>query len=131
MTAADRRRRRYRQDHRSRPHPARDAVTALAKAGMTMVIVTHQMVFAQHLAHRAVFMDEGQIVEIAPPAELIAHPRQERTRKFMGQILYGISPTQSISAQDILEGRRDIKWAGLNTISTGVSYSEIHIRTGY
>jgi len=74
----------------------------LAKAAMTMVIVTHQMVFAQHVADRAVFMDEGQIVEIAPPAELVAHPIQERTRKFMGRILYGISPTR-----DVASGHRD------------------------
>ena len=73
-----------------------DAMTALAKAGMTMVIVTHQMVFAQHVANRAVFMDDGQIVEIAPPADLVAHPRQERTRKFMERILYGISPAQNV-----------------------------------
>jgi ABC-type polar amino acid transport system ATPase subunit len=62
------------------------------------------MVFAQHVANRAVFMDEGQIVEIAPPAELVAHPRQERTRKFMGRILYGISP-----AQNVVKGHRDIE----------------------
>jgi ABC-type polar amino acid transport system ATPase subunit len=79
-----------------------DAMTVLAKAGMTMVIVTHQMMFAQHIADRAVFMDEGQIVEVAPPAELVANPRQERTRKFMGRILYGISP-----AQDVVKAHRD------------------------
>lgn len=71
-----------------------DAVMTLARAGMTMVIVTHQMMFAQHVANRAVFMDEGQIVEVAPPVELVANPKQERTRKFMGQILYGTSPEQ-------------------------------------
>jgi ABC-type polar amino acid transport system ATPase subunit len=71
-----------------------DAIMVLADAGITMAIVTHQMALAQHVADRAVFMDEGQIVEIAPPVELVANPRQERTRKFMGRILYGTSPGQ-------------------------------------
>jgi len=71
-----------------------DAVIALAGAGMTMVIVTHQMALAQHVANRAVFMDEGRIVEIASPADLVAHPRYERTRQFMGRILCGVSPAQ-------------------------------------
>lgn len=72
-----------------------EAITALAKAGMTMIVVTHQMLFAQHVAHRAVFMDNGQIVEIAPPGELVTHPKEQRTRKFMEQILYGTSPGQN------------------------------------
>jgi ABC-type polar amino acid transport system ATPase subunit len=64
---------------------------------MTMIIATHQMMFAQHVANRAVFMDEGQIVEIAPPIELVAHPREQRTRRFMGRILYGMSPQQDVA----------------------------------
>jgi len=54
------------------------------------------MVLAQHVANRAVFMDEGQIMEIAPPADLVARPKLERTRKFMGRILYGAEPAKDV-----------------------------------
>ena len=66
-----------------------DAITALARAGMTLIIVTHQMTLAQHVANRAVFMDKGQIVESAPPSELVLQPKQDRTKDFMSRILYG------------------------------------------
>jgi general L-amino acid transport system ATP-binding protein len=59
----------------------------LAESGMTMLVVTHEMGFARQVADRVVFMDEGQIVEINAPAEFFAHPRHERTKLFLSQIL--------------------------------------------
>jgi general L-amino acid transport system ATP-binding protein len=59
----------------------------LAGTGMTMQCVTHEMGFARTVADRVIFMDGGEIVEIAPPAEFFSAPRSERTRKFLEQIL--------------------------------------------
>ncbi len=59
----------------------------LAKDGMTMLVVTHEMGFARQVANRMVFMDAGQIVEIAPPDAFFSNPRHERTRAFLSQIL--------------------------------------------
>jgi len=59
----------------------------LAEDGMTMLCVTHEMGFARSVAHRVIFMDQGEIVEQAPPEEFFANPRSERTRTFLGQIL--------------------------------------------
>ena len=59
----------------------------LAKAGITMIVVTHEMGFARAAADLVVFMDKGQIVEQASPADFFANPRQERTRQFLSQIL--------------------------------------------
>jgi polar amino acid transport system ATP-binding protein len=64
-----------------------DVMQSLAREGMTMVVVTHEMGFARHVAHRVLFMDEGQIVEEGAPAELFDHPREERTRRFLGRVL--------------------------------------------
>ncbi|MDW8099633.1 MAG: amino acid ABC transporter ATP-binding protein [Anaerolineae bacterium] len=65
-----------------------DVMLDLAREGMTMVVVSHEMGFARNAANRIVFMDEGQIIEEAPPNELFAHPRQERTRLFLSKILH-------------------------------------------
>jgi putative glutamine transport system ATP-binding protein len=54
---------------------------------MTMVVVTHEMGFAREAADRIVMMDEGVIVEQAPPAEFFAAPREARTRQFLSKIL--------------------------------------------
>jgi general L-amino acid transport system ATP-binding protein len=54
---------------------------------MTMMVVTHELGFAREVADRVVFMDEGQIVEINEPNEFFAHPRHERTKLFLSQIL--------------------------------------------
>jgi ABC-type polar amino acid transport system ATPase subunit len=54
---------------------------------MTMVVVTHEMGFAREVADRVVFMDEGQIVEQGPPAELFASPQHPRTRSFLAKTL--------------------------------------------
>jgi general L-amino acid transport system ATP-binding protein len=59
----------------------------LARSGMTMLVVTHEMGFARSVADRMVFMDEGEIVEEAPPEQFFGNPRSERTRLFLSQIL--------------------------------------------
>jgi general L-amino acid transport system ATP-binding protein len=64
-----------------------DVMKTLARGGMTMVCVTHEMGFAREVADRIVFMDHGQIVEEGTPEALFANPRQERTRLFLSQIL--------------------------------------------
>jgi glutamate transport system ATP-binding protein len=64
-----------------------DVMTDLAREGMTMIVVTHEMGFARHAAHRVIFMADGQIVEEAPPAEFFANPRSERARDFLGKVL--------------------------------------------
>jgi general L-amino acid transport system ATP-binding protein len=64
-----------------------DVMVELARSGMTMVCVTHEMAFAREVADTMVFMDRGEIVEQAPPQEFFAAPKSERTRLFLGQIL--------------------------------------------
>ena len=54
---------------------------------MTMIVVTHEIGFAREVAQRALFMDEGLIVEEGPPRELFASPKQERTKTFLSRIL--------------------------------------------
>ncbi len=65
-----------------------DTMIALARDGMTMLAVTHEMGFARQVADRVVFMDEGQIVETAPPDSFFDRPRHARTRAFLGQLLH-------------------------------------------
>jgi general L-amino acid transport system ATP-binding protein len=65
-----------------------DVMRELARGGMTMICVTHEMGFAREVADRMIFMDGGQIVEQAPPALFFANPREERTRLFLSQILH-------------------------------------------
>lgn len=64
-----------------------DVMRELAADGMTMVVATHEMGFARAAASRVAFIDEGRIVEIAPPAVLFDQPRHERTRSFLDKIL--------------------------------------------
>ncbi|MGD8805440.1 MAG: amino acid ABC transporter ATP-binding protein [Chloroflexota bacterium] len=64
-----------------------DVMLDLAKEGMTMVVVTHEMGFCRAAADRVMFMDYGQIVEIAPPQELFNNPQHDRTKLFLSQIL--------------------------------------------
>lgn len=64
-----------------------DVMKALAKEGMTMVVVTHEMGFAKEVADRVIFMDQGQIVEDALPADFFAKPREERARIFLSRLL--------------------------------------------
>ena len=65
-----------------------DTMTTLAREGMTMLVVTHEMGFARQVADRVVFMDKGEIVEINAPEPFFANPRHERTKLFLGQILH-------------------------------------------
>jgi polar amino acid transport system ATP-binding protein len=65
-----------------------DVMTSLTKEGMTMIIVTHEMGFAQKVADRVVFIDKGEIIEIDKPSELFVNPKQERTQVFMSKILH-------------------------------------------
>ena len=64
-----------------------DAMVNLAKAGMTMIVVTHEMGFAKEVADEVIFMDEGMIVEKAPTKEFFANPKSDRTKLFLSQIL--------------------------------------------
>jgi general L-amino acid transport system ATP-binding protein len=64
-----------------------DTMVALARDGMTMICVTHEMGFARAVADFVVFMDKGEIVEQAPPMEFFANPRSDRTKLFLSQIL--------------------------------------------
>ena len=65
-----------------------DVMIELARSGMTMLVVTHEMGFARSVADRVIFMDRGEIVEENEPEEFFSHPREERTRTFLGQILH-------------------------------------------
>jgi glutamate transport system ATP-binding protein len=64
-----------------------DVMTGLARDGMTMIVVTHEMGFARHAAHRVVFMADGQLVEQATPSEFFGSPKTERARDFLSKIL--------------------------------------------
>jgi polar amino acid transport system ATP-binding protein len=64
-----------------------DTMIWLASEGMTMAVVTHEMGFARAVAHRVVFMDQGEIVESAPPEQFFSNPRHERTQSFLAKIL--------------------------------------------
>ncbi len=64
-----------------------DVMRGLAGGGMSMIVVTHEMGFAREVAHRVVFMDEGQIIEIAPPEGFFRNPETERARAFLSRIL--------------------------------------------
>jgi polar amino acid transport system ATP-binding protein len=64
-----------------------DVMKNLAKEGMTMVVVSHEMGFAREVASRVIFMDEGKIVEEGTPERLFEHPREERTRTFLSKVL--------------------------------------------
>jgi polar amino acid transport system ATP-binding protein len=64
-----------------------DVMRKLAEDGMTMMVVTHEMSFAQEVADRVVFMDGGVVVEEGPPAEVLTNPKAERTRRFLRMVL--------------------------------------------
>jgi general L-amino acid transport system ATP-binding protein len=65
-----------------------DVMVELAESGMTMLCVTHEMGFAKTVANRVIFMDEGQIIEENDPQEFFTHPRSQRTKLFLSQILH-------------------------------------------
>jgi polar amino acid transport system ATP-binding protein len=64
-----------------------DVMKTLAKEGMTMVVVTHEMGFAREVADRIIFMDEGAIVEVGSPEHFFTNPTHDRTKLFLSQIL--------------------------------------------
>ena len=64
-----------------------DVMRSLAKEGMTMVIVTHEMGFAREVGDRLLFVDEGRIIEQGVPKEVFEHPKEERTRSFLSKVL--------------------------------------------
>jgi polar amino acid transport system ATP-binding protein len=64
-----------------------DVMKNLAQEGMTMIVVTHEMGFAREVAHRVLFMDEGEILEEGPPLELFSNALNERTQQFLSKIL--------------------------------------------
>jgi len=64
-----------------------DVMVGLAQEGMTMICVTHEMGFARTVADSMIFMDRGQVVEVAPPKEFFANPKSDRTKLFLSQIL--------------------------------------------
>jgi general L-amino acid transport system ATP-binding protein len=64
-----------------------DVMRQLAEENTTMVVVTHELRFAQQVSHRVALMDEGRVVEEAPPSDFFSSPRHERTRRFLDQIL--------------------------------------------
>ena len=65
-----------------------EAMADLARGGMTMVVVTHEMNFARRVADRVVFMDEGRIVEVDTPENFFDNPKNERTKRFLNQIVH-------------------------------------------
>jgi general L-amino acid transport system ATP-binding protein len=64
-----------------------DVMVGLAETGMTMICVTHEMGFAKTVAHRVIFMDEGEIIEENEPHEFFDNPQHDRTKLFLSQIL--------------------------------------------
>ena len=84
-----------------------EVITELAAAGMTMLIATHEMGFARDIASRVCFLEEGRIIEEAPPAELFTDPKDERTRRFLRRIV-------EASASDPSPGP-----AGINPLMSG------------
>jgi general L-amino acid transport system ATP-binding protein len=64
-----------------------DAMMELAKSGMTMLVVTHEMGFARGVADRMFFFDEGLVVESGTPADIFNNPQEDRTKLFLSQIL--------------------------------------------
>ena len=64
-----------------------EVMKKLAREGMTVIVVTHEMGFARDVAHRVVFMDNGSIVEEGRPEDIFSHPQEERTRAFLNRVL--------------------------------------------
>jgi len=77
-----------------------DSMRLLAEEGMTMIVVTHEMVFAELVAHRAMFIDEGTIIEDGPPQKVFHDARHERTRQFLRQLQWEGTPRASSSVDE-------------------------------
>ena len=65
-----------------------DAIRQLAKTGMTMVVVTHEMSFAREICDQIVFMDHGVVLEITPPQDFFSEPKTPRAKEFLSKILH-------------------------------------------
>ena len=65
-----------------------DVMVSLAKDGMTMVVVTHEMGFARQVAHKMAFLDAGRVVETGTPEQIFTDPQHDRTKLFLSQILH-------------------------------------------
>jgi polar amino acid transport system ATP-binding protein len=65
-----------------------EVISSLTREGMTMVIITHEMGFAQRVADRVVFIDKGEILEVEKPSDIFVNPKHDRTIEFMGKILH-------------------------------------------
>jgi ABC-type histidine transport system ATPase subunit len=72
----------------------------LAREGMTMLVVTHEMQFAREVGDRLVFMDEGRIVEQGVPADVLDRPQEERTRRFLRRSLQLAGSLEQLSVTD-------------------------------
>ena len=64
-----------------------DVMKGLAKSGMTMIVVTHEMGFAREVADTLVFMDDGVVVEAGPPRQILSDPQHDRTKAFLSKVL--------------------------------------------
>jgi polar amino acid transport system ATP-binding protein len=64
-----------------------DVIRELAESGMTMIIATHEMGFARDIADRVCFLDQGQLLEEGPPADIFGSPQQARTRQFLDRVI--------------------------------------------
>jgi polar amino acid transport system ATP-binding protein len=76
-----------------------DSMRSLARSGMTMVIVTHEMAFAREIADRVLFLDGGEIVEAGPPSQIFEHPSHARTRSFLRRILHASELPDGVAGQ--------------------------------
>ena len=65
-----------------------DAMKELARSGMTMLVVTHEMGFAREVADRVIFMDMGEIIEEGEPDQVFSNPQHERTKSFLARIIH-------------------------------------------
>lgn len=76
-----------------------EVIADLARTGMTMMIITHEMLFAKEVSDKVVFMDEGNIIELGTPDEVLTHPSQERTKTFLRRMLahFGSQLTEKTS----------------------------------
>jgi ABC-type polar amino acid transport system ATPase subunit len=81
----------------------------LALAGMTMLVVTHEMQFAREVGDRVVFMDEGRIVEQGNPADLLDRPKQERTRRFLRRSLQLAHSIEDLTVDEASEEEGSIE----------------------
>jgi ABC-type polar amino acid transport system ATPase subunit len=87
-----------------------EVIRGLARNGMTMLVVTHEMQFAREVGTRVVFMDGGRIVEEAPPDQLFSNPRQERTREFLRRVASRNTAPEPVVAMEpikVIPLRRD------------------------